>query len=155
MLFAGPIAVPHKAKRFPVFIDRNSGGRLFKGLIEKAGIEVHLHDEHFRNKTEDPDWLAKLGDSGWLLLSGDNDVTRQPLFLYQLAQSNSHVFVMLALNGASLEGKVECIVQAYEKMCDLAAANSPPALWRIGKDGVARTFNFQATLEKMKRGRKI
>jgi hypothetical protein len=38
--------------RLPVFIDRNSGGRLFKGLIEQAGIEVHLHDEQFRHKTE-------------------------------------------------------------------------------------------------------
>jgi PIN like domain len=97
------------------FIDRTFGGRLFRGLIERAGIEVHLHDEHFRHKAEDPDWLAQLGASGWLLVSGDNDVTRQPLFLHQLSASKAHVFVMLALNGASPAGKAGCIVRAYKK----------------------------------------
>jgi hypothetical protein len=152
---AGPTAAPHKPPRLAVFIDRNSGGRLFKGLIEQAGIEVHLHDDHFRRKTEDPAWLAQLGASGWLLVSGDNDVTRQPLFLHQLADSRAHVFVLLALNGASPTGKAECVVRAYETMCELAAETTPPALWRIGKDGVAREFDFLTTLERMKRGRKI
>lgn len=152
---AGPIDAPRKPPRFAVFIDRNSGGRLFKGLIEQAGIEVHLHDERFRRNTEDPDWLARLGESGWLLVSGDNDVTRQPLFLRQLAESKAHVFVLHALNGASPEGKAACIVQAYDRMCQLAGDQVPPALWRIGKDGAARAFDFWATLERMKRGRKI
>jgi hypothetical protein len=152
---AGPTDAPRSPPRLPVFIDRNSGGRLFRGLIERAGIEVHLHDDHFRHKTEDPDWLARLGESGWLLVSGDNDVTRQPLFLRQLAASKAHVFVLHALNGANPEGKAACIVEAYARMCELASANPPPALWRIGKDGVARAFDFRSTLERMKRGRKI
>ncbi len=67
---AGPTDAPPEPPRLPVFIDRNSGGRLFKGLTEEAGIEVHLHDEQFRHKTEDPEWLARLGESGWLLVSG-------------------------------------------------------------------------------------
>lgn len=152
---AGPTDAQPEPPRLPVFIDRNSGGRLFRGLIEQAGIEVHLHDEQFRHKTEDPDWLARLGESGWLLVSGDNDVTRQPLFLRQLADSKAHVFVLLALNGASPEGKAACIVGAYGKMCELAACYKPPALWRIGKDEVARAFDFRGTLDRMRRGRKI
>jgi hypothetical protein len=152
---AGPTAAPRELPQFAVFIDRNSGGRRFRLLIEQAGIEVHLHDEHFCQKTEDPEWLARVGKSGWLLVSGDNEVTRQPLFLHQLAESEAHVFVMLALNGASPAGKAARIVSAYGKMCELAAAHAPPALWRIGKDGVARAFDFRSTLERMKRGRKL
>jgi hypothetical protein len=152
---AGPTDAPRETRRFAVFIDRNSGGRLFKALIERAGIEVHLHDERFRQKTEDPEWLTKLGESGWLLVSGDDATTRLPLFLRQLADSKAHVFVLHALNGASPEGKAKCIVQAYDRMCELATDHAPPALWRIGKDGVARAFDFRGTLERMKRGRKI
>lgn len=68
---AGPTDAPRETPRFAIFIDRNSGGRLFKRLIEKAGIEIHLHDDHFERKTEDSDWLTRLGKSGWLLVSGD------------------------------------------------------------------------------------
>jgi len=152
---AGPIDAQRKPPRCAVFIDRDAGGRLFKGLIERAGIEVRLHDEQFRPKTEDPEWLARLGASGWLPVSGDNDVTRQPLFLRQLAESKAHVFVLHALNGASPEGKATCIVRAYDRMCELAADQVPPALWRVGKDGVARPFDFRGTLKRMKRGGKI
>lgn len=152
---AGPTAAPPEAPRFAVFIDRNSGGRLFKSLIERAGIEVHLHDEQFRKTTEDPDWLTQLGESGWLLVSGDDATTRLPLFLRQLAESKAHVFILHSLNGATPEGKAACIVDAYARMCALAAGHKPPALWRIGKDGAARSFDFRSTLERMKRGRKI
>jgi len=133
-----------------VFIDRNSGGRLFKALIEAEGIPVVLHDERFSDTTEDHDWLAKLGESGWLLVTGDDDTTRTPLFLYQLAASRAHVFMLRGLNGGSREDKARCIVNAYPKMCELAESHKPPTFWRIGKkDGLARAFDFRATLEKM------
>ncbi len=53
-----------------------------------------------------------IGRIGLVVGERDNDVTRQPLFLRQLADSKAHVFVLLALNGASPEGKASCIVQA-------------------------------------------
>lgn len=152
---AGPTDAPPKDRRFAVFIDRNSGGRLFKALVERAGIEVHLHDEQFRQRTEDPEWLTRLGQSGWLLVSGDDATTRLPLFLRQLSESKAHVFILHGLNGASPEGKADCIVQTYDRMCELAAGHTPPALWRIGKDGAARAFDFRGTLERMRRGRKL
>lgn len=143
--------MPPESSRPTVFIDRNSGGRSFKVFIEAAGIPVVLHDERFTETTEDHAWLAKLGASGWLLVSGDDDTTRTPLFLHQLEASRAHVFILLGLNGASGEAKARCIVENYPKMCELAASNEPPAIWRIGRDGVARRFDFRRTLEKMRR----
>jgi PIN like domain len=138
-----------------VFIDRNSGGRLFKALIEAEGIPVVLHDECFPDTTEDHEWLAKLGASGWLLVTGDDDTTRTPLFLHQLAESRAHVFMLRGLNSGSREDKARCIVEAYPKMCALASSNEPPKFWRVGKeDGVARAFDFRATLAKMNQKRR-
>lgn len=143
-----------ESQRPTVFIDRNSGGRSFKALIEAADVPVVLHDERFPETTEDHAWLAALGRSGWLLVSGDNDTTSTPLFLQQLEVSRAHVFILLGLNGASREAKARCIVDAYPKMCELAAGAEPPVIWRIGRDGVARRFDFRRTLDAMrKRGR--
>lgn len=77
------------------------------------------------------------------------------MFLRQLADSKAHVFILLGLNGQTSEGKAACVTNAYERMCELANATEPPALWRIGKDGVARGFDFRTTLDRMKRGRRI
>ncbi len=144
--------MPAESSRPTVFIDRNSGGRSFKAIIEAAGIPVVLHDECFSDTTEDHDWLAKLGASGWLLVTGDDDTTRTPLFLHQLVASRAHVFMLRGLNGGSREDKARCIVDAYPTMCELAASNEPPTFWRVGKkDGVARVFDFRRTLAKMQR----
>lgn len=141
--------------RHTLFIDRNSGGRLFKALIEATGIPVVLHDECFPDTTEDHDWLAKLGESGWLLVTGDDDTTRTHLFLHQLAGSRAHVFMLRGLNGASREAKAKCIVDAYPKMCELAGSKEPPTFWRVGKnDGVARAFDVRATLKKMNQSKR-
>jgi hypothetical protein len=147
---AGPIRstpLPEKLRK-PLFIDRNSGGRLFKGMIEKAGIEVFLHDEKFATKTEDHAWLTAVGESGWLLVSGDDATTRTPLFLYALNASHAHVFILPGLNGASSEKKAECVINAWPLMCQLANDNRPPAIWRIGKDSKARLFDFRKTWKK-------
>lgn len=146
--------MPPKSPGPTVFIDRNSGGRTFRELIEAAGISVVLHDEQFPGKTQDHEWLQKVGDSGWLLVSGDDQTTRSPLFLAQLSASRAHVYIMHGLNGATRETKALRIAEAYPKMCKLAKDNKPPALWRIGRDGIARRFDFRRTLEVMlRRGR--
>lgn len=137
----------------PIFIDRNSGGRAFRAIIESSGIRVVLHDDIFTPKTEDPAWLAKVGESGWLIVTGDDATTRQPLFLFQLEASQAHVFVLLGLNGTSAEKKAACIVNAFPLMCRLAAEQPPPAVWRIGKDGKARAVDVTGTLIKMRKRR--
>ena len=51
--------------RKTIFIDRNSGGRLFRGLIIHKGIPVVLHDEEFSDpRTPDQRWLKVIGEKG-------------------------------------------------------------------------------------------
>lgn len=142
--------MPPDTERRVVFIDRNSGGRSFKALLEAAGLSVVLHDEHFGHTTEDHEWLAQVGRSGWLLVSGDDQTTRSRLFLEQLEASRAHVFILLGLNGASREAKAGCIIDTYQRMREIAARDEPPAVWRIGRDGIARRFDFKSTLRRMR-----
>lgn len=137
-----------------LFIDRNSGGRLFRDLLVAQGLNVVLHDEEFPQKTADEDWLISVGEKDWIVITGDNATTSSPLFLQRLARSKTLVFVLHALNGASREGKADCILNAFPNIKRLVEANQPPAVWRIGKDGVARKFDFEKILNRMRRSGK-
>jgi hypothetical protein len=143
--------MPPEATRRTVFIDRNSGGRTFRDLLRQADIKAILHDEVLGAETPDEEWLRLAGDEGWLVVTGDNQTTRSPLFLRQLQRSNVHVFVLIGLNGASREGKARCIIDCHEQLCHLAATNPAPSLWRVGKDGRIRSVDFKSTLEKRER----
>jgi hypothetical protein len=138
-----------------IFIDRNSGGRSFQSLLSAAGVRVVLHDQQFPTKTADEDWLAVVGERGWLIVTGDNATTRSPLFVHRLAQSRAHVFVLLALNGLSAQAKAQCIIEALPRMRKLAAATEPPALWRFGKGHSVTRFDHTNVLARMKKNRRL
>ena len=149
MRFAG--AIDSRPDRPTIFIDRNSGGRSFKAAIEAKGIRVVLHDEVFARDVPDEAWIAEVGKLGWIAVTGDNAITRSPLALHHLSRSKLFLFVLHGLNGATREGKAECILARYEKMAELVQSSQPPKVWRIGKDGVARPFDFKKVLLRMQR----
>jgi hypothetical protein len=142
--------------RKPVlFIDRNSGGRTFRALIENHGIMVKLHDEHFSTTTDDSEWLRKVGQRGWIMITGDAMVTRTPLFLLRLTQTRARVFILKGLNGATPEGKAQCVISCYERIVSICQTRQTPLLWRINKDGSQKEIDFRKHLANMKRRRGV
>jgi PIN like domain len=140
--------LPHK---FVLFIDRNSGGRTFRALIENQGVAVKLHDEYFSMNTEDPDWLREVGERGWIMITGDAKVTRAPLFLSTLTRTTARVFILKELNGATPEGKAQCVISHYERIVSICQTHKAPLLWKINKDGSLREIDFRKHLHRMKR----
>lgn len=137
-----------------LFVDRNSGGRAFRDLLTRQGLKVVLHDDQFGQAVADEEWLARVGQRGWVVITGDNATTSSPLFLQRLARSRTFVFILKGLNGASAEGKAECILGAYAAIKRLIQTKKAPAIWRVGRDGVPREFNFRPVLVRMRRGRR-
>lgn len=39
--------------------------------LRSAGATVEAHDDHFAQNTIDADWLPKVAEHGWLILTGD------------------------------------------------------------------------------------
>jgi hypothetical protein len=138
-----------------LFIDRNSGGRIFRDLLTAQGLRVVLHDDEFPQAAADEDWLAAVGQKGWVIITGDNATTKSPLFLQRLADSKAQVFILLGLNGQTAEGKARCILDHYARITALVAENEPPAMWRIGKHGVTHVVEFKAILQRMRRNRRL
>lgn len=63
-------------------MDRCLGSKAVPDALKNAttrGERVFFHDECFRPNVEDVVWLAKVGASGWVVLSSDQRITRNPL----------------------------------------------------------------------------
>lgn len=120
-------------------------------MLSAAGVPIVLHDEEFSRVTPDETWIIEVGRRGWIAVTGDNAITRDPLAMRHFSRSQLYLFVLLGLNGATPAGKAECIRRSYEKMCALAQNNPAPRLWRIGRDGHARGFDFRPVLARMRR----
>lgn len=146
------IALP---PRPTLFIDRNSGGRTFRELIEKAlEIRVVLHDDEFSQHTKDEDWLKALSDRGWIMITCDAYTMKSPLFLHALKRSNARVFILHGLDGATPEGKAKCVIDAYETILSVCSKREPPLFWRINRDGQAINIDFKHKLGMLRRSGK-
>ena len=136
-----------------LFIDRNSGGKLFRDIVAAAGISIVLHDEHFgtarlgERPPDDHDWLVQIGKQGWLIVTGDTRMIREPLFLRELPRSDAYVFLLHDLNGKTPQGKAECIIDAFPKMIGLIEDADRPAVW-LFKSGKVTAVNWLERLKK-------
>ncbi len=137
------IGSPHKPT---LFIDRNSGGRVFRGLIDSVGIKVVLHDDCFKRDTTDDAWLKEINQRGWIMITYDINTSKSPLFLYALKRSTARVFILDGLNGASPEGKAKCVIESYELIILVCGKREPPLFWRINREGKAVTVDFKHRL---------
>jgi len=57
-----------------VFRDRALGNKLAAQALREAGVEVHLHGEHFPQDAKDHEWLPEVGKRGWVLLTKDSKI---------------------------------------------------------------------------------
>lgn len=49
--------------------------------MRAAGAQVEAHDDHFAQNTTDVEWLAQVGKWGWVVISKDQNIRRNPLEL--------------------------------------------------------------------------
>ena len=61
------------------FIDRNLGRNIIAPQLLAADAKVELHDDHFDQNMPDPDWLAVVGERGWVVITRDKFIRRNPL----------------------------------------------------------------------------
>lgn len=135
-----------------LYIDRNTGGRSVKtALATEKSVRFHFHDDLLRQDVEDHEWLKHVSGKNFAVVTGDNRTTRDPIFLRTLRTHPVHLFILLALNGASPADKVAVIRSAIPGILEHIAKHSRPAVWRIGKEGKFRRFDFEETLAKMLR----
>jgi hypothetical protein len=127
---------PEEKPHYPrIFIDRNSGGKTFRAILEEAGMDVCLHDDRFNARTEDHVWLKFASDQNRVVVSGDIRTTHDLTFLRQLKESRAFAFMLRGLNGQTPKGKAECVLSCMALIIRLKLENEPPAVWRISEDG--------------------
>jgi hypothetical protein len=78
---------------FVFFVDRSLGGRVVAQALREAREEVRVHDDLFKQDTDDEVWLADVGERGWAVLTKDVLIRRDSLQRRVLLAANVAAFV--------------------------------------------------------------
>ena len=76
------------------FIDRCLGKHPILEKLREAGISVEIHDDHFLPNTLDADWIPKIGEWGWVILTKDARIARNTLERQAVARAEIRMFTL-------------------------------------------------------------
>lgn len=96
-------------------------------------MEVHL--DHFAGDAPDTEWIPEVARRGWVLITKDKNIRRNPLERAAYEQAGLRGFVA---TGGDLSGKDlgELLVRCLDGMTRRAHKRPGPLLFAISRNGI-------------------
>jgi predicted nuclease of predicted toxin-antitoxin system len=118
----------------PVFIDRSLGKFTIATALRAQGVEVHTHDAHFPQDARDEEWLAEVGQRGWVVITKDARIRYRQTELAAVVAGGVKAFVLTRgdLSGAEMAAILE---RALPRMARFSNRHQAPFIARIAISG--------------------
>lgn len=117
------------------FVDRSLGKRVVAQALRDANARVEVHDDHFAENATDVDWLSGAGQRGWVVLSKDEQIRRNPLERDAIERVRVKAF-FLTQQGLSGPEMGEIFAKALSGMVRRATRQSGPFIFTVSRSGV-------------------
>lgn len=129
---------PEQGSPEPVFfIDRSLGRRQVAQALLEAGAKVLLHDDLFGQHTSDVDWLQEAGTQGWIVLTKDSAIRRNPHERQMVQDARVRMFA-LTQKGLTGEQMAALFAEALPGMRKRIAKTQAPFVFSILRGGEIR-----------------
>ncbi len=117
------------------FLDYQIGRHVVADALRKAGAKVEVHIDHFDQAAADVDWIPEVGRKGWVLITKDEHIRRNPLerAAYESAKVRGFVVTGKDMSGPNL---AELLTLCLPGMVRRAAGRPGPLLFTISRSGV-------------------
>ena len=117
------------------FLDRQIGKYVICNALRAAGARVEVHDDYFAQATPDSDWIPEVGRRGWVLITKDQNIRRNPLELAAYHAAKLRGFVV---TGKDMGAKdlADLLVLRLPGMARRVANRAGPLLFAISRGGI-------------------
>jgi PIN like domain len=130
-------AAQREAKRLAsltFFLDYQIGRYTVAEMLRTAGARVKVHLDYFPGHTPDHEWIPEVGRRGWVLITKDQHIRRNPLeaAAYAAAKLRGFVVTGKGMNGNELG---DLLVRCLDGMIRRTARRKGPLLFTILRTG--------------------
>lgn len=112
------------------FADRNLGAKIFPGILREAGIVVHTHNQNFAHDAPDTEWIPQVAQRGWIILTSDAAIRRNPLERDAVLTSGATLLVLVGAN-AKAEELARNFVNTQAAIETFLASEPPPLIAKV------------------------
>jgi len=121
------------------FIDRTLGAEIVPEALRNAGINVEVHQDHFKQDTPDPVWIARCAQENWIILGNDKKIKKNPLERAAVINGEVSAFFLTSGQRTGLED-AETLIKALRKITNLLMFEPRPFIARIHPDGTVELW---------------
>ena len=112
------------------FADRKLGANIFPGILREAGLVVHAHNEHFAHDAPDTIWIPAVASRGWVILTSDAAIKRNPLEREAVLTSGARLLVLVGANATTAD-RAHNFVNTLSRIEAFLAQEPPPLMAKI------------------------
>jgi hypothetical protein len=123
-----------RLKALTYFLDHQIGRYVVAEHLRAAGANVEVHLDHFAGDAPDTEWIPKVAQRDWVLITKDQHIRRNPL---ERAAYESNGLRGFVVTGGDLSGKElgELLVRCLEGMARRAHNRPGPLMFAISRSG--------------------
>ncbi|MDQ6942464.1 MAG: hypothetical protein M3169_08130 [Candidatus Eremiobacteraeota bacterium] len=117
-----------------IFVDRSLGSQKVPAGLRASGIDVEVHDDHFARDEDDTVWLHACGLNGWVVLTKDERIRRDPAEVRAIIASGAHA-IFIGRQDVTAEEMLQDLFPALPRMMKRLANAEKPTYFLVHKGG--------------------
>jgi uncharacterized protein with PIN domain len=126
---------PKPPEELTFFLDRQLGRYKVAGALRKAGLNIEIHDDHFAQNAEDPEWLTACGKKNWIVVTRDERIRYRVAERQAIRRAKVRAFVLAAQGDLRAEMLAEIFLKALPKIRRTVKKQKPPFIAKISRGG--------------------
>ncbi len=124
-----------------VFLERNLGKHVVTQILQDAGEQVEVHDDHLLQNAPDEEWIQLVGEKGWLAVTKDKNIRYRQSELDAIKEYKARIFVIRAKN-VTAEDIGHILLKALGRMKKLSARTKAPFVAAVHGDGSLKLYDI-------------
>jgi uncharacterized protein with PIN domain len=133
---------PKPPEELTFFLDRQLGRYKMAGALRKAGLNIEIHDDHFAQNAEDPEWLTACGKKNWIVVTRDERIRYRVAERQAIRRAKVRAFVLAAQGDLRAEMLAEIFLKALPKIRRTVKKQKPPFIAKISRGGDVTLLEF-------------
>jgi uncharacterized protein with PIN domain len=133
---------PKRPEELTFFLDRQLGRYKMAGALRKAGLNIEIHDDHFAQNAEDPEWLTACGKKNWIVVTRDERIRYRVAERQAIRHAKVQAFVLAAQGDLRAEMLAEIFLKALPKIRRTLKKQKPPFIAKISRGGDVTPLEF-------------
>lgn len=119
------------------WIDRCLGARIVPEGLRSAGVEVRTYAELYPNDpaVADTEWIPEVTARGWVILTKDENISRNPVEVAALRQAKA-IYVALAAKDMTAPDQVACLLKHWRTIVGVVSTRKPPVIAKVTRTDV-------------------